>query len=142
MQLHTIAVQVRDMRLERETDYASGTFPYPKIDVTKIVMSREREDETPGPFSNVALFVSIPAGAPNPFTLGQRLTLSLDPDAKAAPVSFSGPTPEPGPDGHPYADDAARVEHEDGPALRDDASGLGEQSGYCGTNLTLVGAGV
>ena len=77
MNLQNIVVRVSKMELEPETNYDTydpTTSKFGTQEVTKVQLFQEKG----GPFRALGIFATVPADAPNPFTLGQRLTITID----------------------------------------------------------------
>lgn len=136
MRLQTIEMEVRGMTLEPQTDYMAE--PTRKFNETRVQL--QQVDDRPSPFSSAHVLINLREGAPNPFVLGQRLTLAIDPDARPEqvppPIPGSGPRPQP--DGHPFTGVADVTDQALG--LGDKARDYDESDYGRTTTLSLVGA--
>ena|SRR3990167_3343487 len=66
---HRVIVRVRELSIERRS--------YPVDGAEQVNVTFERL--AGGPFESVYFTASLPASAPNPFTIGQSLSLLLEP---------------------------------------------------------------
>lgn len=83
MNLQNIVVKVVHMELVEENNYDKfnpDDSTFAKDEVAKVTLRQEGA----APFKSLSILGTVPAGAPNPFVLGQRLAITIDADAVPA----------------------------------------------------------
>ena len=109
MNLQNIVVRVTEMSIGTTYD----VNVHADVEVASVVLGLEKG---PGaPLESLRMYVQMAPGAPNPFTLGQRLAITID--AAAVPAVHKQPPAPP----------VTAVADEEPPALTDQVVWLGEQ---------------
>ena len=106
MNLQNIVVRVNEMSIGSTYDFEV----LKDVEVAKVVLGLEKGNGCP--LASLNMYVQLRAGAPNPFTLGQRLAITID--VETAPALHEAPPPT-----QPPVDDEA-------PAVTDQVVGLGD----------------